>query len=245
MFCPAAGCDATTFQPCSDKALANLKVYVDSFRNGVYTINNGVAPNAAIALGRYFEDVYFCGNPWYLTTLAVAEQLYRAVHTWDALDAGIEVTAISLPFFKQFLPSLTGKTTIAAGSDDYTTVINSIKNLADGFVSIVAKYTPADGGLSEQSQKITGAPLSAADLTWSYASALTAFDARANAPVESWGADGLVVPAVCGIQPSTSTLTFQVHAETIHGGKSSSLSHTHTPHPDVCCRERIRHWQLG
>jgi len=243
MFHPAAGCDATTFQPCSDKALANLKVYVDSFRNGVYTINSGVAPNAAIALGRYFEDVDF-GNPWYLTTLAVAEQLYRAVHMWDALDAGIEVTAISLPFFKQFLPSLTGKTTITAGSDDYTTVINSIKNFADGFVAIVAKYTPADGGLSAQFQKDTGAPLSAADLTWSYASALTAFDARANAPVESWGADGLVVPAICGTQ-GTSTLTFQVRAITQPLGKSSSLSLTHTPHPDVYRRDRIRHWQLG
>ena len=97
MFYPAAGCDAVTFQPCSDKALANLKAYVDSFRNGVYSINNGVAANAAIAVGRYFEDVYLDGNPWYLTTFAVAEQLYRAVHPWDALDAGIEVTAISLP----------------------------------------------------------------------------------------------------------------------------------------------------
>jgi glucoamylase len=118
---PAAGCDAATFQPCSDKALANLKVYVDSFRNGVYSINNGIAANDAIAIGRYFEDVYYDGNPWYLTTLAVAEQLYRAVYTWDALNSGIEVTAISLPFFKQFLPSLTGPTTIAAGSDDYAT----------------------------------------------------------------------------------------------------------------------------
>jgi len=243
MFYPAAGCDAVTFQPCSDKALANLKAYVDSFRNGVYSINNGVAANAAIAVGRYFEDVYLGGNPWYLTTLAVAEQLYRAVHTWDALDTGIEVTAISLPFFKQFLPSLTGKTTIAAGSDDYATVINSIKSFADGFVAIVARHTPADGGLSEQFKKDTGAPLSAADLTWSYASALTAFDARANAPVESWGADGLVVPAVCGTIPWGSAVSFEVHAQTIFGGTSLSHTRTHAPHPDVFRRERIRHWQ--
>ena len=224
MFHSAAGCDATTFQPCSDKALANLKVYVDSFRNGVYPINNGIAANDAIATGRYFEDIYYCGNPWYLTTLAVAEQLYRAIYTWNALNSGIKVTTISLPFFKQFLPSLTGPTTIAAGSDDYTTAINSIKAFADGFVTIVAKYTPTDGGLSEQFTKDTGAPLSAVDLTWSYASALTAFDARANVPVESWGAAGLVVPSVCNTNPGpTSTLTFEVHAETIFGGRSSSI----------------------
>jgi len=57
------------------------------------------------------------------------------------------------------------------------------------------------------------------DLTWSYASALTAFDARANVPV-----DGLIVPTVCGTNPGpTSTLTFQVFAETIFGGRSSLI----------------------
>ena len=56
-----AGCNAVTFQPCSDKALSNLKVYVDSFRS-VYGINNGIAADAAVAVGRYPEDVYFNGN---------------------------------------------------------------------------------------------------------------------------------------------------------------------------------------
>lgn len=60
-FDPEAGCDATTFQPCSDKALSNLKVYVDSFRS-IYTINAGIPQNAAVATGRYPEDIYYNGN---------------------------------------------------------------------------------------------------------------------------------------------------------------------------------------
>ena len=56
-----AGCDATTFQPCSDKALSNLKVYVDSFRS-IYSINSGINATSAVAVGRYPEDVYFNGN---------------------------------------------------------------------------------------------------------------------------------------------------------------------------------------
>ncbi len=56
-----AGCDATTFQPCSDKALANLLAYTNAFRS-IYSINNGIASNAAVATGRYPEDVYFNGN---------------------------------------------------------------------------------------------------------------------------------------------------------------------------------------
>ena len=56
-----AGCDATTFQPCSDKALSNLKTYVDSFRN-IYSINSGIPAYSAVATGRYQEDVYQGGN---------------------------------------------------------------------------------------------------------------------------------------------------------------------------------------
>ena len=60
-FDPDAGCDAATFQPCSDKALSNLKVYVDAFRS-IYTINNGIPATAAVATGRYPEDVYYGGH---------------------------------------------------------------------------------------------------------------------------------------------------------------------------------------
>jgi glucoamylase len=60
-FDAAAGCDAITFQPCSDKALSSLKVYVDTFRS-IYSINHGIPSNEAVATGRYAEDVYFGGN---------------------------------------------------------------------------------------------------------------------------------------------------------------------------------------
>lgn len=60
-FDPAAGCDDVTFQPCSDKALSNLKVYVDSFRS-LYDLNSGISSDAAVATGRYPEDVYYDGN---------------------------------------------------------------------------------------------------------------------------------------------------------------------------------------
>jgi glucoamylase len=56
-----AGCDSTTFQPCSDKALSNLLVYINSFRS-IYSLNSGLASDTGIATGRYQEDVYFNGN---------------------------------------------------------------------------------------------------------------------------------------------------------------------------------------
>ncbi|TFY76736.1 hypothetical protein EWM64_g7278, partial [Hericium alpestre] len=188
-----AGCDAVTYQPCSDKALASLKAYVDVFRS-IYKVNNGIAVNAAVATGRYPEDGYMGGNPWYLTTLAVAEQLYDALTTWTAVGS-LNVTDVSLAFFRQFAPSIaTG--IYASDTDTYTALIPAIKDFADGFIAVVAEYTPADGSLSEQYSRSDGRPVSAVDLTWSYASALTAFEARAGIVTKSWGAKGLTVPSV-------------------------------------------------
>lgn len=220
-FDPTAGCDATTFQPCSDKALANLKVYVDSFRS-IYSINSGIASNAAVATGRYPEDSYYNGNPWYLATFAVAEQLYDALITWSS-QGSLTVTSTSLPFFQQFSSSLTTGT-YASTTSTYQTLTSAIKTFADGFVAINAQYTPSNGGLSEQYSKSNGAPTSAVDLTWSYASALTVFSARSGFSSPSWGAKGLTVPTTCsgnsgGGSGGTVAVTFNVQATTVYGGK--------------------------
>ncbi|KAF9046528.1 glucoamylase [Panaeolus papilionaceus] len=215
VFDSAAGCDAATFQPCSDKALSNLKVYVDSFRS-IYSINSGIASNAAVATGRYPEDVYFNGNPWYLTTNAVAEQLYDAIIVWKQ-QGSITVTATSLAFFKQFQSSITAGT-YASSTSTFTSLISAIQTFADGFLAINAKYTPSNGGLAEQYDRNTGSPLSAVDLTWSYASALTAFAARKGVVPASWGAKGLTIPSVCvGNTGPTVQVTFNVVATTVFG----------------------------
>ncbi|KAI0826811.1 glucoamylase [Trametes gibbosa] len=221
-FDPAAGCDATTFQPCSDKALASLKVYVDSFRS-IYSINAGIAANAAVATGRYPEDSYQGGNPWYLTTIAVAEQLYDALIVWDTFGS-LNVTATSLPFFQQFSSSVTAGT-YASSSGTYATLTSAIKTFADGFLAVNAKYTPSDGGLAEQYSRSNGQPVSAVDLTWSYAAALTAFHARSGKTYNGWGAAGLTLPSTCssnsggGSTPGAGTVavTFNVYATTTFG----------------------------
>ena len=239
-FDAAAGCDATTFQPCSDKALSNLKVYVDSFRS-VYALNNGIAATGAVAVGRYPEDVYYNGNPWYLSTFAVAEQLYDALTVWSA-QGSLQVTPTSLAFFRQFLPSVSAGT-YASSSSTYTSLTSAIKTFADGFISINAKYTPSGGALAEQFDRATGKPLSAADLTWSYASALTAFAARNGFKGASWGAKGLSLPAQCTPNAgATVPVTFNVQATTVFGGMSSRLVWIWIVYADgPCCREHLPH----
>jgi glucoamylase len=64
-------------------------------------------------------------------------------------------------------------------SSTYSCLTAAIRAYADGFLAVVARHTPSDGGLAEQFDKASGAPASAADLSWSYyAAVLTAFRAR-------------------------------------------------------------------
>ena len=192
--------------------------------------------NAAVATGRYPEDVYFNGNvstmqyvnivyvlthllePWYLTTAAVAEQLYDSLIVWKQ-QGSLTITSTSLPFFKQFMSTVTTGT-FASTTSTFTTLTGAIQTFADGFLSIVAKYTPSNGSLSEQFDKNAGTPLSAADLTWSYASALTAFSAHGGLSSASWGAKGLTIPsgACQSFAGPTVQVTFNVVATTQFGG---------------------------
>jgi len=205
-FDPSATCDASTFQPCSDKALANHKVTTDSFRT-VFAINSGIAEGSAVAVGRYPEDVYQGGgNPWYLANLAAAELLYDALYQWNKIGS-LSVTATSLAFFRDFSVSVvTG--TYASSSSTYTTLTSAVKTYADGYMSIVEKYTPSNGGLAEQFSRSNGTPLSATDLTWSYAAFLTAVARRNGQVPASWGESSTnTVPSSCSGTSAQGTYT--------------------------------------
>ena len=129
------------------------------------------------------------------------------------------MTSTSLAFFEQLSPSVaTG--TYSSSTSTFKTLINAVQTYADGFLAIIAKYTPSNGGLSEQYSKTDGTPLSAVDLTWSYASALTAFAAKEGVVPASWGAKGLAVPSVCGTNTGPiAQVTFNVYATTQSGGE--------------------------
>lgn len=151
-----------------------------------------------------------------MTTAAVAEQLYDALIVWNQ-QKSLTVTSTSLAFFRQFAPSVAAGT-FASTTSTFTTITSAVKTFADGFLAINAKFTPSNGGLSEQFDKGTGAPLSAADLTWSYASALTVFAARKGTVPASWGAQGLTIPTGTCAGGPTIQATFNVVATTQFGG---------------------------
>ncbi|KAH6685101.1 glucoamylase [Plectosphaerella plurivora] len=227
-FDPALSCDSATFQPCSDRALSNHKVVVDSFRS-IYAINAGIAQGAAVAVGRYPEDTYYGGHPWYLNTFAAAEQLYDALYIWKR-SGSITVTQTSLAFFRDLVPSIsTGQ--FASGTTTFNNIISAASAYADGFVNIAATYASPNGSIAEQYNRNNGQPLSARDLTWSYASFLSVAQRRREFVAPGWAkADSSVVPGNCfvtsvqGSYTSATVTTFPPSQTPVSGVPTATVS---------------------
>ncbi|KAK0459061.1 Six-hairpin glycosidase-like protein [Desarmillaria tabescens] len=166
--------------------LANLLAYIDSF--GVFQTNYGVPQNNATAIGRYPEDRYMGGNPWYLTTFAVAEQLYDALNVWQQ-QSSLTITPLSLPFFRRFTDSAEVGTYLAS-SPFYISMTDYIRNYAEGFISVAAKATTSDGVLTEEYSRLSGysGGFGQNPYSWSDVAALTAFSARSGSVADPWGA---------------------------------------------------------
>ncbi|ETS75535.1 Glucoamylase P [Pestalotiopsis fici W106-1] len=199
-----ASCSSSTFQPCSSKSLSSFKAYIDSF-SGVYSINDGVAAGTGIAIGRYPEDTYQGGNPWYLITAGAAEFLYDAVAQWTAQQT-LTIDDTSLSFFTTIYSSATAGT-YAASDAAFTDILSAVTAYADSFVAVVQQYTPSDGSLAEQfGRDQPASPLSATDLTWSYAAFVTMAQRRAGQYPAGWeGASPAEVPDTCSSSSTPGT----------------------------------------
>ncbi|KAG8712305.1 hypothetical protein FRC09_020008, partial [Ceratobasidium sp. 395] len=171
------------FSPTSPAVLASVKVYVDAFR-GMYAIANETGQREGtdpVPTGRYPEDKWdgydtnewTQGNPWYICTIAVPHLIDLALTEFISTSK-IEVTDVSLPFFKQFAdPGVLTK-----GSNDYNDVLYGMRKWSDGFYGIVRHFQGPGGVLYEQFGRSTGLPQGAPNLTWSFSAFANAARAR-------------------------------------------------------------------
>ncbi|KAI9628441.1 hypothetical protein KEM48_011600 [Puccinia striiformis f. sp. tritici PST-130] len=177
--------------PHSDRVLATLDRLVEVFEK-LYPINRA-KEGTGIAIGRYPEDEYdgvksnSIGHPWFLCTHAVAETTYLAINEFRKATT-IPVTRLNIPFFSRFLSELNASSvddpgpiiTIDRGTDQFTKLLNGMSKWADRFLIDVTfkHFDPSEGRISEQIDRKTGQMRGARELTWSYASFLSALDAR-------------------------------------------------------------------
>lgn len=105
-----------------------------------------------------------------------------------------------------------------AGSPVFSAVLGAVSGYADGFVNIVARYAAPDGSLAEQFSRDDGHPLSARDLTWSYAALLTAIARRAQRVPPSWtppDSERPSLPATCSATSATPSTPYASATATV------------------------------
>ncbi|KAJ3163314.1 glycoside hydrolase 15 protein [Geranomyces variabilis] len=177
------------FSPHSPEIQFTFLRLLDAFEP-LYAINSEkfdpVGDPLAPALGRYAEDVYdgygeSTGNPWVLLTAAAAEYIYASITQW-LKDGEIEIA----PSSARFINRITGNRddapvralTIPQHDPTFHALVSNATRFADSFLNRVRRHAPPDGRLSEQMNRDTGFMQGAIDLTWSYASIVTANWAR-------------------------------------------------------------------
>ncbi|TID22653.1 MICOS complex subunit [Venturia nashicola] len=183
--------DDDIFSYTNDQVLVSAYQIATSFLS-VYPIAKVTLDSAGgvlgIPIGRYPEDVYngtgtapSGGNPWYLATTTMAELFYKATLSFTSANQ-ILVTNTSLPFWTYFAPSasLTPGNTYPSTSPAFQTAIGALEGWADAFMRRVKFHVPDDGRLAEEYDRNDGIKRGAEDLTWSYASVITAAMARAR-----------------------------------------------------------------
>ncbi|GAB9477349.1 hypothetical protein Gpo141_00014414, partial [Globisporangium polare] len=178
------------FAPQDDRILASVFALESGFINE-YTLNTKVTTDSAgrplsVAIGRYYGDVYdgagtSKGNPWYLTTLSVAETVYRAATAY--VKAGsITVTSLNQKLFNGASPAGLGLNvatgTYAKGSTNFVAIIQALQTYGDKHVRRVQFHGAAGYHVNEQFNRDTGLAQGVNDLTWSYASLLSLNFAR-------------------------------------------------------------------
>ncbi|KAF2104180.1 hypothetical protein NA57DRAFT_30202 [Rhizodiscina lignyota] len=161
--------------------------FLDAYPIAANQHTDSSGASLGIPIGRYPEDIYTGtgtaengGNPWFLCTAAMAELFYRAAS--DLQSAGqLTVSNTSLLFWTYFSPGANlSEDTYSSDSDGFKGAIAALQGWGDAFIRLI-QYHGGDGGhLSEEYDRNSGVMVGAADLTWSYASVITAAFARAE-----------------------------------------------------------------
>ncbi len=172
----------------NERVMSTVYHLRNTFAN-LYKINSDYRTHAPL-IGRYAGDVYdgdqfVYGNPWILTTNAIAQYYYALARAYQ--DEGkIVITALNLPFFKQINLHVVEKEGVISYDekrDLFNMVILTLISEGDRFLKIVKRYSVCYSDKSclhfaEQIDRNSGEQVSAKDLTWGYASVLTAMQAR-------------------------------------------------------------------
>jgi glucoamylase len=163
------------FAPTSFEVAATIKNYNVEFCHE-WNINSIDTANdlPGVLYGRYPGDTYDGGNPWVLSTSALANLFYRGaieLSTTGSLPSSAAQSAWSEVFY--------GDGVSDAFPSNVTAASDLFLRAGDGVLLRLRSHVESDGfHLDEQIDRETGVQESAKDLTWSYAETLSAMASR-------------------------------------------------------------------
>lgn len=161
------------FSPVSLEVAKTVASYNTLFCNE-YAINTADTAQGlpGVLYGRYSKDTYAGGNPWVLSTAALASLFYRGASyllQTGRLPSSTVLAVWKTAFNAQTLPSSASALAAVFAAQ------------GDGVLLRLRQHVLArNGHLDEQIDRNTGAQCSAEDLTWSYAELLNAMKHRAD-----------------------------------------------------------------
>lgn len=182
------------FSLTSSRVLSTI-FYIQTSFESLYHINieNKMSGNnEGPLIGRYVQDVYdgnhsIYGNPWILCSNMLAA-IYYAIASALSNGKNITVDFFSQPFLSQLSPTLkfSLNESIDSQHQHFNQIIECLFKKGDAILQAVKKHstTYLDGTIlhmAEQIDRTSGQPVSARDLSWSYASLISAINARENA----------------------------------------------------------------
>lgn len=146
----------------------------------LYSINQ--SGPSGVAIGRYPEDKYDGyssagdGNPWILSTNGFAEYYYKLAKK-HLEKRKIIISNLNREFYKELGFDLPVRV-IEKNDRLYSNIIERLFREGDEYLNRVKYHVDSDGQMSEQMNRWSGFLQGARDLTWSYASFLTALEVR-------------------------------------------------------------------
>lgn len=172
------------FAPASYEVASTVYQYNNLFCSE-YAVNqeDTKAGTPGVLYGRYQGDTYAGGNPWVLSTAALAQLLYVCVF--------VMYTSVSNMFQRAATSVLNGAIVDSATLSQWSLALNTemsstpttlayqFASAADGVMMRLKQHVEPEGlHLYEQIDRNTGEQMSASDLTWSYAEMLNALHQR-------------------------------------------------------------------
>ena len=163
-----------------DKVLSTVNALEEAFYR-LYSVNRNGEPG--VAIGRYPEDRYDgyssggTGNPWFINTAAFAEFYFRLAKELEDRSE-IRITSINRNFYQNLRKTKMPIAVYKKDSSEYLQLIQALRSKGDTFLSRVKFHVDGTGSMSEQINRDSGYMQGARDLTWSYASLLSAIRQR-------------------------------------------------------------------